>query len=344
MQSDKVEEAVQWYSRNRALYEKLAHAVGSVIQTVLDSRNINYHSVTTRAKTIERYRSKALKKEYKDPHSEIMDMAGVRVITYLDSEAAKVSEAIKESFQIIPEHSIDKSRELGTDRVGYRSIHFIATLGEKRCSLPENRMFSGLRFEIQIRSLLQHAWAEFEHDRNYKFKGVLPDRVKRRFAITAGALELIDREFDSIANIIDAVQEQVQEKVKTGDLSTQIDSTSLTTYLNKRFESLITKGVASGFVNDKRIVDELSVMGISTLEELNEAIPADLEKIVTKSEPQTSFMAILRRIMVIKDADSYFKKAWRQSWSGISKGNALILKHYGVDVEAYKAEFGFEIL
>ena len=50
--------------------------------------------------------------------------------------------------------------------------------------LPEMKLFSGIPFEIQVRTILQHAWAEFAHDRNYKFRGVLPDVIARRYGVS----------------------------------------------------------------------------------------------------------------------------------------------------------------
>ncbi len=188
-EKNKVNEAVELYRGNFESYKDLALAVDNIIRQVLDQQGINYHSITNRPKEVERYREKASKEKYDDPKNQIMDMAGVRIITYIDSDAKKVERIVKSLFVIIPEYSKDKSEELGTDRVGYRSIHCICTLGKERLALPENRAYRNLFFEIQIRTILQHAWAEFEHDRNYKFKGVAPNEIRRRLSVVAGSLE-----------------------------------------------------------------------------------------------------------------------------------------------------------
>jgi hypothetical protein len=54
-------------------------------------------------------------------------------------------------------------------------------------------------FEIQVRSLLEHAWAEIEHEIVYKSGITQPDAVRRRFAALAGSLELFDSEFEPVA-------------------------------------------------------------------------------------------------------------------------------------------------
>ena len=65
----------------------------------------------------------------------------------------------------------------------------------ERMVLRENKAFEGLKCEIQIRSVLQHAWAEIEHDLGYKSELTIPKEVRRSFSRLAGLLELGDKEF-----------------------------------------------------------------------------------------------------------------------------------------------------
>jgi len=308
--------------------------VENILKKRLKQEKVNYHSITSRAKSIEKYMEKASKEKYKDPRSEIVDMAGVRIITYLDSDVKKVEEIVKSTFEIIPEHSIDKSQKLGTDKVGYRSIHCVCTLGKARTGLPENEDFSKCCFEIQIRTLLQHAWAEFEHDRNYKFKGILPSKLKRRLAIVAGNLEFIDWAFESIAKSIDEYTYGVQQKTAKGNLNTRITSASLQIYLGRKFEDLVKKGLQTVLLPDT-IIKELSILNISTLEELDKAIPKDFVQISLKYNCISSYASVLRDIMIIFDAKNYFEKAWQNSWHDLSPESIELLEHYSVPISKY---------
>lgn len=125
-------EAVEWYSKNRFIFEGICKKVEAIIQEVLNIEKINYYSITSRAKSIESYRQKASKGIYREPRSEIMDMAGIRIITYTDSDAKHVFELVGTTFEVYPNLSFDKTEELGVDKVGYRSLHCIATLGKKK--------------------------------------------------------------------------------------------------------------------------------------------------------------------------------------------------------------------
>jgi len=343
--SHKVREAVDWYAQNRGIYEALAKRVESILQEMLDFRKINYYSINSRPKTVESYKNKASRGKYKEPCAEIMDMAGVRVITYTDSDARKVYEIVKDVFDTQPEHSIDKAEELGIDKVGYRSIHCVGTLGKQRLKLPENRIFKDMCFEIQIRTILQHAWAEFEHDRNYKFSGLLPRNLRRRLSLVAGNLESADREFDDISKAIDAYAEDVGRKTEMGDLDVPINTTSLTEFMVRKFAPLVAKGVEPKF--DITYVAQIKNMGINNLRELDEIIPDDYIEVkapFVRPHSGEYFGSIIIDILIIHDIDTYFKKVWKEGWHALSKFDIQVYKHYGIDFKEYAKRYHIEVI
>jgi putative GTP pyrophosphokinase len=344
--SPKVKEAVDCFSANRSKYADLANKVESVVKELLDSKKINYHSISSRVKSIDSYARKASKDEYKNPVSEIFDMAGIRVITYTDSDAKEVTDIVKETFDIDPKLSIDKTTELGVDRMGYRSIHCVGTLGKNRLGLPENSTFKGMYFEIQVRSILQHAWAEFEHDRNYKFTGVLPHNIKRTLSLLAGTLELVDKEFDNLSEEIDLYVTDVSKRAALGDLSIPVNSKSLVTYMSRKFNGLIALGLEPTLADDTIVIEELRIMGIDSLEQLENIIPKDFAETEAKylsGNYPISFLGILRDIMIVHDAETYFRKAWRKRWSGIDRDTHYLYKAYGVDIQKYAEQYDLDL-
>ena len=136
----KIEEAVEWYQSNYSLYESLSRCVESLVKTILDHKGVNYHDITCRTKSIDRYREKASKEKYTDPKSEIMDMAGVRIITYISSDAMKVEEIIRETFEVDEKHSSNKLANLGISEFWYTSIHCICTVSYTHLTLPTKRI------------------------------------------------------------------------------------------------------------------------------------------------------------------------------------------------------------
>jgi putative GTP pyrophosphokinase len=259
---------------------------------------------------------------------------------------------MESTFELCPTLSSDKTEELGVNKVGYRSLDCIATLGKGRLKLPENRLFSNTCFEIQIRTILQHAWAEFEHDRNYKFKGLLPKNLRRRLSLVAGNLESIDREFDNLSKEIDAYSSEVEQRTSKGDLAIPIDSVSLTAYLNEKFKDLVNEGIVNpDLVWGKGTIEELSAMNVDSLKKLDDMIPKEFaEKARSfyvasqeRSGEQANFSSIVSDILIIGNADLYFQKAWNNRWQGIDQDTMALLCAYGVDFEKYRWKYNLDV-
>src|SRR5262249_14104459 len=155
--------------------------------------------VSCRVKSIESAIEKIARKEYTNPVKQITDLSGIRVITYLEEQVSAVSAVVKELFEVDAKNSLDRTEILGEDRVGYRSTHFVCKLGKKRLQLPEYQALGDLKFEIQIRTVLQHAWAELAHDRSFKFGAALPAIIQRKLNLYSGLLEIADSAFDEIS-------------------------------------------------------------------------------------------------------------------------------------------------
>lgn len=330
--------AVKWYRERRPLYESLAEKVAAILEEVLESEGIEYHSVDKRAKEPGSFESKA--QSYDDPTTEMHDLAGIRVIAYVESEVKRIAAIVGDLFEVDPALSEDKSLSLGVDKVGYRSDHYVATLPAARCKLPEFRRYAGMRFEVQVRTILQHAWAEIEHDRSYKFAGVLPPEIQRRFALLAGSLELLDREFDGIAGEIDDYAGEVAEKTSAGQLDIPVDTISLRQYLLNRFASAVEAGdLKPAFGPDdsegETIVEEIHEFGLSTLGELDKLIRADFISRAPRIYSQGSnFLGLVRDILIIADAPRYFEKSWDERWGFDPEEDLAMWAEFGVDVDA----------
>ncbi len=278
------------------------------------------------------------------------DMAGIRVIVYLESDVKKVANIIEKLFDIDKDNSLDQAQLLGSDRFGYRSVHYMAKFDKRRCKLPEYRKYKNLPFEIQIRSLLQHAWAEIEHDRNYKFSGKLPAELERRFYLVAGTLESADREFVSIAEEIDKYKDEVSGELKRGDLDIEINTESLKAYLSNKFSKLIQNSLldeefGTSDVTGRKIVEEVQHFGISKLYQLDKMVPDDFEDNITKLKlhPKSNFASLTRAILIINDVKKYFEASWNENWKFIRKSHLRLLHKYNVDVVYLRKYVGLNI-
>lgn len=336
----KREDIENWYDENRDIYKKLIDKVKNIINDVLENEKITVNSVCGRVKEKDSYCNKALKDKYDKHEEEITDLAGLRIITYINSDVDRICKIIEEEFCIDKDNSIDKGASLGIDKVGYKSVHYVGQLKENRSNLSEYKLYKNLKFEVQIRTLLQHAWAEIEHDRNYKFSGVLPKHIKRKFALVAGSLELIDIQFEEIARDIDAYAKEISENTQEGNLNgILIDSTSLKQYLLNKFEKQIKeKYIKPEFgannASEERIIYELNNFGINTLNELDDM----LERYTLNEFKYQTYLSMLRNYMVIDDAEKYFSKCWDNTWSVITNYEVSILEKYNPNISEILAK------
>ncbi|XTR36652.1 GTP pyrophosphokinase [Paraclostridium tenue] len=322
MTQDKVKQIKVWYKENEDILDKMVIKLKSTIEEILVAEKVPYSSVTSRKKNLQSLCNKAEKPKYVNPVEEIQDIVGIRIVAYVESDVEKICKIIESSFDIDKENSEDKRTSLGIDKVGYRSVHYVVKIDENRSKLQEYKLFKDLCFEIQVRTLLQHTWAEIEHDRNYKFSGTLPDEIKRKFSLIAGTLELLDKQFDSIANEMDEYTKDISEKTKLGEIEgVNIDSTSLSQYLITAFSEEIGSKIDPTFGfsgNDEMIIKELKCFGIKNLKELDKLVIKFKNKDLYENDEDT-FTGILRTYMMVEDSNKYFDKCWNHNWDGINR-------------------------
>lgn len=222
--------------------------------------------------------------------------------------------------------------------MGYRSVHLICDLGKRREALPEFTDYAGLVFEVQVRTVLQHAWAEIEHDRKYKFSGVLPEDMQRRLNLVAGQLEFADRELDSLATSIDAYGKDISARTKTGSLDIPIDSVSLAQFLKARKERIHSLDWKLPFdrASELALIDELKSFGITTLEQLDTFFSKEFIKAFEIHKPAGSpatDLGLLRSAMMFADVNRYFETAWKNRWRGWTQSSRnLVASKYGQEV------------
>jgi len=320
-----------WYTKERPFYEQLSFMLEDDILNILEAKKVDYYNIEARVKEIKSFKEKLQRFPDLDPEK-MQDLAAVRIIAYVKSDVEKITSVIKENFTVNKKRSQDKLDFLGIDKVGYQSIHVICKYSPERTKLIEYKRFENIEFEIQIRTILQHAWAEIEHDRNYKFSGVLPDEIQRQLNLLAGSLELTDNQFEQISKMIDSYKIDVSRKTKSGELKIPINTTSLKQYLDDKFGDIeILKKEFSSVSDD--IIDELKIMNITTLEDLNNIIKNNFKEKFEKIITDTSYIGLIRLILILHDNQKYFTEAIQGKWTTLTHDIKLMMEEYGLDVE-----------
>ena len=157
--------------------------------------------VSARAKSVDRFIAKSEKLidhqlKYSDPLAQIQDQVGARIITFYISDVVAVAKVIETYFRAVEKKEMVPESEW---EFGYFGRHYIlltpTDVMEPDMDLSEVPDF----FELQIKTLFQHAWSEAEHDLGYK-PGAVPLNAdeKRRLAFTAAQSWGADRVFDEL--------------------------------------------------------------------------------------------------------------------------------------------------
>ena len=191
--------AVVSYLEKHSFYQDLSFVVKRILEESLNRRSIKVQSVEARAKDPSSFGKKAAepsetdptKPKFLHPLDEITDLAAARVIAYFPSTVNDIDRMLSEEFQIV-ERSDKGAQLIENESFGYQSIHYLVKLSSGRVVLPEYERFANSIVEIQVRTILQHAWAEIEHDIRYKSALVIPAEIHRRFMSLAGMLEIAD--------------------------------------------------------------------------------------------------------------------------------------------------------
>ena len=184
---------------------------------------LKVHSVSLRLKSRESLAGKLARPDrvYRSLWS-ITDLVGVRVIVYFEDDVDRVGRLLESHLGVDYTHSIDKRRR-EAPIFGYRSLHYVCAIDPGgRAGLPPEG-----RFEVQIRSVLEHAWAEIEHDLGYKGSSAMPAAALRRLHRVAGLLELADQEFCAIRDDLQAYAAHLPDRIATGGDDVPLDLLSL---------------------------------------------------------------------------------------------------------------------
>lgn len=278
--SDYLDSILREYDEAHDLYERFKDKLLVLLNELLSREPlIHLHSIGGRVKKRDSLMKKIQDKSYTQLN-DITDICGIRIITYYDEEVDTVARIIENEFEIDPENSVDK-RKKALDTFGYLSSHYIVRLRPVRLQLPEYGIFSQCQAEIQIRSIIQHAWAEIEHDLGYKSQKAVPPPVRRQFFRLAALLELADNEFTRLKDEITGYENQVSKKLESRPEELYIDNTSLSVFIKQNqsfihWDKRLADLLGAQLIEDADIIPirvaELQALELETLKDVETAL------------------------------------------------------------------------
>lgn len=230
MKDHKYKNILEEYNRDHEAYQQLGGIVAEEIRALLQGAEIEFQSVEFRVKTKKSLENKIERKNGKYRSlKDVTDVLGVRVICYFADDVDRVAEKLERQYRIDWDNSVDKRAQMNPNAFGYLALHYI-------CVVPEHERYPsvlwGVRFEIQMFSMLQQVWNLINHDLGYKTDYGIPRKVARDFSRVAGLLEIADMQFMSIRDSVHNYSNEIHWKIANNQADdVEIDRISLEEYV-----------------------------------------------------------------------------------------------------------------
>lgn len=186
-------------------------------------------------------------KNYLDPYNDITDKVGIRFVVLTETQIKIIKDIIEntEEWSYSEDVDYEKSIEEKPELFTYKSVHYIVR-NKKEISYNDILIKRDTPCEIQIRTLLQHAYAELSHDTVYKKEREIDPVVKRRMARSMALIETTDQLFVEVQELLNQ-----EEKLYNQILNTLVEYTGLTNYTDS-FNRYIFDAY-NGFIKEKSI-------------------------------------------------------------------------------------------
>ena len=281
---------LQQYRELRPTLQQLSDEASQMLHHALREQGIYITAMEHRVKTEKSLTGKLeLKGAKYKTIDDITDLVGLRVITFYTDEVDKVAAIAKRIFDIDWQESVDKRKLHELDAFGYNSLHYI-------CRLKTG----GPRFELQMRTALQHVWSTIEHDTGYKGDVKIPREYKRQFSRLAGMMELIDDEFSRLRIVLTDYRRQMLALVNSGQLAdVPLSAETFRSYLELHPFDRLNKRIAA--VNQAEIWPVSMMSYLRVLESFGLETLGDVQQFIDENSDDAHQLALSQ--LAITDLD-----------------------------------------
>jgi ppGpp synthetase/RelA/SpoT-type nucleotidyltranferase len=273
------------YREQLPVYGRLREVVMEQLKGMLKQSGIEVTSLDSRIKTEKSFVGKLQRKASKyHALTDITDIIGVRIVAYYNEDVDRIASMAENLFEVDWANSVDKRKMHQFDSFGYNSLHYICRMPKELFCDPAEPSLNEIRFELQMRTALQHVWSDIQHDIGYKSEIETPMVYHRDLSRLAGLLELADNEFSRIRRDIADYRRRAQSLVQTGHLDeVMLDGDTFRSYLQTRpFDKLNERiaAITQAELQEVPMMPYLLVLrniGLSTLGDVERMIAEDTE-------------------------------------------------------------------
>jgi len=193
-----------FYNHNVFRWQRLQDVATSRLRRAVEEAGLQPHVISSRVKSLSSFVEKGAKPgpagadyKYQDPERQITDLVGIRVVVAIADEIPALAAVVREELDVT--EFVHRGNEDEGQPPGYQSLHLVARLRRDDPAVVEFPALDGEScIEVQVRSILQDAYASFVHDLDYKAERPASPRTRRQLGVLASVLDLADREFARI--------------------------------------------------------------------------------------------------------------------------------------------------
>ena len=302
----KVVELIAEYQRNYSTYEALTKELRNLFEALLNSNNIGFLQIETRVKSLPSFLDKVYRLIASDRYEgqTFADLVGIRLITYYNEDVTEIARLVEQEFTVHSKNSEYESHNRSPDQFRYSSLHYKVSLSPDKPYFQALKKFQNILFEVQIRTVVQHAWAAIDHKIRYKTAEQIPQDVQREIFRLSALFELADYQFLSIKKKLETRAREELKKYKAGDTSVKINTLTLDYFFETHrdaIQSIVRQAREIGFQKTSIQYDPNSIRYLLMLfQRLGIVSMNDLERLFLKA--QVKGAAIMRYIyQVVSD-------------------------------------------
>lgn len=298
------EQVIQIFKECEPNYKKLASNLREALKCLLDENKIAYLDVYDRVKDINSFVDKISRKNYQDPFKDIEDICGLRIVCYYPNDVTKIKNIIYDEFVV--HESQDKGDLLEPDKFGYRSYHIIIEVKREWLKAPNFRGLGGLKAELQIRTILMHAWADVSHKLSYKKKEHIPPIFQRKLFQLSALFEIADDRFETLRKEREEYKNTLFNAKGEFDINQELNLDSLSAFLDYYFIDKMHEDKSNAQLLDELIKYKVSLNDLFlSYIKIKDKLPEIEQEVMGKRKIKWSQTGVVRHILCLTN-DPYW--------------------------------------
>jgi len=323
----RVFDLISEYQNCYPTYKDFLKELKILFEKLFRENNLSYLQIETRIKPLPSFLDKAYRLISSNEHfsPRFNDLLGVRVIAFYLEDVDRIAELIERKFKVHLKNFEYEAQHRAPDKFGYSSKHYKISLPNSFGSSKLEKL-KNIVFEVQIRTVAQHAWSIIDHKIRYKTTEELPTDIQRQIFQLSALFEMADNQFYSIKQKLEESERLELIKYKKGDLTAKINKATFGYYIETHknmIQTIIEQATKIGF-NDtaiqydansiryllmifkrlgiksmrelEAIFEEARIKGAAIMEKIHQLLNSDTDK----SSPGTPFPIILLVIILLR--------------------------------------------